>query len=403
VLIGVSGSIAAIEVPRIAREIIRHGADVRVVMSAEATRLLTPEAVEFATGHPPITTLTGAVEHVAFLGPGPDRADLLLLAPATANTIGKIAHGIDDTPVTSFASIALGAGVPILLAPAMHADMSRNPAVAESLAKLQGFGVGLIVPRAEEGEEKLPTPEEVAAEVLHRLARGPWAGRRILVIGGASREPIDEVRSVTNESSGATAVALASEAYHRGAKVSLWLGASEHTAPRYVSVLRWKSVRDLLARVHGDPGLPLPLDAIWVPAALSDFTLTPRKGKIGSHDRARLELSLVRAPKVLPELRRLAPAPTVLVAFKLESGVSRRALLARARELRQETGANWVVANAATNLGQSRGSWQLLPPRGAVRVLSGEKPQVAGELLDLVGAAVARSAATRKDSRPLRS
>ncbi|MCI4342299.1 MAG: hypothetical protein L3K11_08015, partial [Thermoplasmata archaeon] len=235
------------------------------------------------------------------------------------------------------------------------------------------------------------------------LARGPWAGRRILVIGGASREPIDEVRSVTNESSGATAVALASEAYHRGAKVSLWLGASEHTAPRYVSVLRWKSVRDLLARVHGDPGLPLPLDAIWVPAALSDFTLTPRKGKIGSHDRARLELSLVRAPKVLPELRRLAPAPTVLVAFKLESGVSRRALLARARELRQETGANWVVANAATNLGQSRGSWQLLPPRGAVRVLSGEKPQVAGELLDLVGAAVARSAATRKDSRPLRS
>ncbi|MGI0151348.1 MAG: flavoprotein, partial [Thermoplasmata archaeon] len=196
ILLGISGSIAAVEVIRIARELIRHGAHVRAVMSPEATRIVTPEAIHFATGTAPITRLTGEVEHVSWLGPGEDRADLLLLAPATANTLSKIAHGIDDTAVTSCASMALGGGVPVLVAPAMHEHMARNPAVKENLERLRGWRVELIPSRSEEGEEKLATPEEVAAAVLHRLARGPWVGRSVLVVGGASREPIDEVRSV---------------------------------------------------------------------------------------------------------------------------------------------------------------------------------------------------------------
>ena len=116
VLVGISGSIAAIEIPKIVRELIRHGAEVRAVMSPEAARLVTPEAVEFATGHPPILKLSGGVEHVTLLGPGEGQADLYLIAPATANTIAKIAHGIDDTPVTSCASVALGSRVPIVVA-----------------------------------------------------------------------------------------------------------------------------------------------------------------------------------------------------------------------------------------------------------------------------------------------
>jgi phosphopantothenoylcysteine decarboxylase / phosphopantothenate---cysteine ligase len=385
IILGVSGSIAAIEIPRIARELIRHGADVQAVLSAEATRILTPEAVEFATGHPPITTLTGAVEHVTHLGPGEGRADLLVLIPATANTIGKVAHGIDDTPVTSFASIALGGGVPVLVAPAMHADMGRNPAVRESLERLRSFGVGVISPRREEGEEKLPGPEEVAAEVLHRLATGPWAGRRVLVIGGASREPIDDVRSVTNESTGATAVALAAEAYYRGAEVSLWLGAAEVTPPSFVPVYRWRSVEELVEQVRGPPGLPSPLDAIWVPAALSDFTLARAPGKIESKGRDALDLHLQRAPKVLPELRKAAPRPAVLIAFKLAASPKPAELLRRARALRSESGADWVVANAASNLGSSEGAWWVLPPRGKVVHLTGTKSVVAGELLEVVG------------------
>ncbi|MCI4363807.1 MAG: bifunctional phosphopantothenoylcysteine decarboxylase/phosphopantothenate--cysteine ligase CoaBC [Thermoplasmata archaeon] len=385
IILGVSGSIAAVEVPRIARELIRHGAEVQAVLSSEATRLLTPEAVEFATGHPPITSLTGAMEHVTHLGPGEGQADLLLLVPATANTIGKIAHGIDDTPVTTFASIALGAGVPVLVAPAMHGDMGRNPAVRESLERLRSFGVGVISPRREEGEEKLPSPEEVAAEVLHRLASGPWAGRRVLVIGGASREPIDDVRSVTNESTGATAVALASEAYYRGAEVSLWLGAAEVAPPSFVPVFRWRSVQQLIDQVRGPPGLPAPLDAIWVPAALSDFTLTRAKGKIESRDREQLSLRLRRAPKVLPELRAAAPPPTLLIAFKLASTRRSSELVGRAIELRKESKADWVVANAPSNLASAEGSWWVLSPRGRPVRLAGSKREAAGELLDLVG------------------
>jgi phosphopantothenoylcysteine decarboxylase / phosphopantothenate---cysteine ligase len=171
ILVGVSGSIAAVEVPKIIRELIRHGADVRAVMSPEATRIITAEAIEFATGHPAVVQLTGNVEHVTFLGPGEDQADLYLIAPATANTLSKIAHGIDDTPVTSCASVALGGGVPMLVAPAMHAHMGQNPAVRESLDKLRGWGVGVITGAATEGEEKIASPEEVAAAVLHRDRR----------------------------------------------------------------------------------------------------------------------------------------------------------------------------------------------------------------------------------------
>ncbi|HEV2429865.1 MAG TPA: flavoprotein, partial [Thermoplasmata archaeon] len=168
VVLAVSGSIAAIEAPKIARELIRHGADVRAVMSPDATRIVTPEALTFATGHPTVVELTGGVEHVTLLGPGEGRADLLLVAPATANTLAKIAHGIDDTAVTSFASVALGGGVPVLVAPAMHGDMGRNPAIRESLDRLRAWGVEVVPPKMEEGEAKLAGPEEVAAAVLRR-------------------------------------------------------------------------------------------------------------------------------------------------------------------------------------------------------------------------------------------
>ena len=173
-----------------------------------------------------------------------------MIAPATANTISKIAHGIDDTPVTTCASVALGGGVPILLAPAMHSHMGLNPAVKENLEKLRGWGVGIVPSVSAEGEEKIAGPEAVAAAVLHHLASGPWLGRRVIVVGGASREPIDAVRSVTNESSGTTALALANQAYYRGAEVELWAGALEVGVPDWIPTTSWKGVEDLLALVR---------------------------------------------------------------------------------------------------------------------------------------------------------
>jgi len=385
VVIGVSGSIAAIELPKVIRELIRHGADVQAVMSPEAMRLVTPETLEFATGHPPITQLTGNVEHVTLLGPGPGRADLYLIAPATANTISKVAHGIDDTPVTSCASVALGGGVPMLIAPAMHSHMGVNPAVQENLEKLRGWGVGIIPGTSEEGEEKIASPDEVAAAVLHRLGTGPWKGRRVIVIGGAAREAIDEVRSLTNESSGTTAVALANQAYYRGAEVDLWAGPLQVPVPSWIPVTPWRSVDDVLALARRRRSDLEAAAAVLVPAALSDFTLERRPGKIPSREHESLTLTFRRAPKVLPELRRLAPRPTRLIAFKLEPGRTPAELEELGRRLGQETGADWVVANDVTSMGASHTNALVLPPSGGRHWIRGPKSEFAGKLLDDIG------------------
>ena len=402
ILVGVSGSIAAVEVPRIIRELIRHGADVRAVMSPEATRIITAEALEFATGHPPVVQLTGNVEHVTFLGPGEERADLYLIAPATANTISKIAHGIDDTPVTSFASVALGGGVPMLIAPAMHAHMGLNPAVRESLEKLRSWGVGVVQGASAEGEEKIATPEEVAAAVLHRIASGPWVGRRVVVIGGASHEPIDSVRSVTNESTGASAVAIATQAHYRGADVELWSGALRVPVPPFLRTVTWRGVADLLTLARRRGRDLARASAVIVPAALSDFTLDPRAGKIASRGASTLSLKLRRAPKVLPTLRTLAPSPTQLVAFKLLSGADEALLAEESRRLRAETRSDWVVGNDAATLGSATTEALVLPPTGAPHWIRGPKPEFAGALLDEIGARLPRAARAKCSHRERR-
>ncbi|HKV90070.1 MAG TPA: bifunctional phosphopantothenoylcysteine decarboxylase/phosphopantothenate--cysteine ligase CoaBC [Thermoplasmata archaeon] len=404
IVLGVSGSIAAIESPRIARELIRHGAEVHAVLSAEATRIVSEEALVFATGHPTVARLTGGVEHVTLLGPGEGRADLLLIAPATANTISKIAHGIDDTPVTSCASVALGGGVPILLAPAMHAHMGQNPAVRENLTKLQSWGVGIVAPEPSEGEEKIASPEEIAAATLHRLATGPWAGRRVLVVGGASRESIDEVRSVTNESSGETAVQLAVHAYHRGAEVELWAGALRVPVPRFVPTQSWRGVADLHVLIERSAGALGRTDVALVPAALSDFTLDRRPGKIPSRGTDSLRLELRRAPKVLPELRRRLPPPRRLIGFKLAAGQSPSALEGEARRLLADNGLDFVVANDVASVGGDRTKVAVVRTgASAATWLSGTKSEVAGALLELIGPDLVRDEPPGRPATPGRT
>jgi phosphopantothenoylcysteine decarboxylase/phosphopantothenate--cysteine ligase len=392
IVFGISGSIAAVEVPRIIRELLRHGAEVQAVMTAEAARIITPEAIQFATGHPPILQLSGDVEHVTLLGPGEARAAMMLIAPATANTISKIAHGIDDTAVTSCASVALGGGVPMLVAPAMHSLMGLNPAVRENLERLRSWGVGVLQGASTEGEEKIATPEEVAAAVLHRLADGPWAGRRVVVIGGASREKIDAVRSVTNESSGTMAVALATQAYNRGADVELWAGALQVSPPGWITQDRWGGVEDLMALARRRRADLAAAAAVFVPAALSDFTLDSRSGKIASRDHPQLTLSLRRAPKVLPTLRSLAPPPTRLVGFKLESGEDPIELEREGTRLRSETGADWVVANDASAMGATETNVLVLSAGSRGQWIRGPKTDVAGKLLDDLGREIANVA-----------
>ncbi len=155
IVLAVCGSIAAIEAPKLARELMRHGADVTCVLSESGRKIIHPWALECVTGKKAITEITGSCEHVRHCGDWEGRCDLLLISPATANTISKIAAGVDDSVVTTFASTALGAKMPIAVAPAMHASMMSNPFVRENIEKLRKAGVRFVQPREEEGKAKL--------------------------------------------------------------------------------------------------------------------------------------------------------------------------------------------------------------------------------------------------------
>ena len=152
---GVCGSIACIESPKIAREFMRHGAEVTVVMSKSAQKIITPWAFECITGKKTITEITGVCEHVEYCGEHKGRADFFVISPATANTLSKVANGIDDTAVTTFATTAIGSGMSVILAPAMHKSMYKNAFVSENLAKLEKSGIKIVKPEMEEGKAKL--------------------------------------------------------------------------------------------------------------------------------------------------------------------------------------------------------------------------------------------------------
>jgi phosphopantothenoylcysteine decarboxylase / phosphopantothenate---cysteine ligase len=374
IVLGVSGSIAAVEAVRTANELIRHGATVLPVMTPAAASLVTPLAMEYATGHPPVVHLSGAGEHVAWMD-GPERADLFLIAPATANTLSKIALGIDDTALTSIATVALGSGVPVVVAPAMHEVMGRHPILQRRLKDLASLGVTIVPPRLEEGKAKMATPEDLAEACIHRLAQGPWVGRRVLVVSGSTAEPVDPVRVLTNRSSGRMGVELAVAAHRAGADVTLWNAWGLVPLPNFVRVERFQTVRDALnlaqKRRIAD------FDAILVPAALGDFAPRPVRHKLSS-DTTPPPLALERLPKVIRALRKRAPK-AVVVAFKAESDA--RQLIARATERRSEYGAQLVVANTAEAFGAERAEVHLVDEARPRRV-RGAKAELAEAILE---------------------
>jgi phosphopantothenoylcysteine decarboxylase/phosphopantothenate--cysteine ligase len=375
IVLGITGSIAAVECFNLARELIRHGADVQAVMSPEALKLVTPDAMRFATGNEVITELDGRTQHVDLFGSYDDHADLLLIFPCTANTLSKMALGIDDTAVTTMSTIAIGGGVPVIVAPAMHASMLEHPAVKKNMNTLREMGVEFVGPRMEEKKAKVATVEEIAAAVARRLGPMDLAGRKVFVIGGASEEPIDDVRVITNRSTGETAVQLAMAAWLRGADVELWAGRMSHPVPSYIERRDFQSVRDLLDMVNGEAK-----DIVIVPAALSDYAARPSRGKIPSNlDSLRIDLEPL--PKVLPALRHSA---RVLVGFKAEVGPSDDELLRRARARMEEYGLDLIVANDLGKVSKGETSSFLLRSDGTVERYEGSKEGLAHRILDEV-------------------
>ncbi|HQM67205.1 MAG TPA: bifunctional phosphopantothenoylcysteine decarboxylase/phosphopantothenate--cysteine ligase CoaBC [Methanomassiliicoccales archaeon] len=371
IVLGITGSIAAVESFDLARDLMRHGARVVPVLTPEAQRLVTPCSLAFATGQEPIVELDGRAQHVSLLGDVQGRADLLLIAPATANTICKIACGIDDTPVTTMASVALGSGVPIVIAPAMHGAMFNNPMVAEGIERLRSAGVGFVGPRMEGRKAKIADREETVHAVIRRLSPGLMKGRRVLVIGGSSAEGIDDMRIVTNRGTGETAVALALAAYHEGADTELWMGRCTVPLPAFLRIRRFEAVGDLLEMVK-----EVDHDLVLVPAALSDFTFDRERGKLPSEAKA-TALQLKSVPKVLPSLKERCPK---VIGFKAESGLGEEGLIAEARASLKRYGLAAVAANDLKDVRPGSTRIVLVKARGR-KVLEGSKADVARMLI----------------------
>ncbi|MFQ5838417.1 MAG: bifunctional phosphopantothenoylcysteine decarboxylase/phosphopantothenate--cysteine ligase CoaBC [Thermoplasmata archaeon] len=375
IVLGVCGSIAAVETVKLARELIRHGADVYPVMTDAARIIIHPNALEFATGRVPVQQLDGSVQHVDLCG-SRGNADLLLLAPATANTISKMAQGIDDTAVTTFATTALGSGLPIIVAPAMDVSMYDHPILKENMEKLRGLNVEFVEPLLEEEKAKLADTEVLTAHVIRKLGPTDMKGKRVLIIAGATEEPLDDVRVLTNRSTGETGLELARAAFLRGATVDLWMGRCSVQIPSYLKTWRFQTTEQLLSRV-GEADH----DFCLVPAAISDYVPQREEGKIPSKAES-LILELKPNVQVLSRIREVCKH--VLVGFKLESQVQPDELIQRARTRMKELKLDYVVANDIGQVKEGRTEVILIDGRGRSKEFKGSKREVAWDLWSAV-------------------
>jgi phosphopantothenoylcysteine decarboxylase/phosphopantothenate--cysteine ligase len=343
VALGVTGSIAAVKVVELAHELRRQGADVRGVMTDNARNIVHPWAVQFATDNEVVTELTGNVEHVELCG-REGWADVLVIAPCTANTVGKIAGAVDDTPVTTCATTALGADVPVVIAPAMHEPMYDHPGVLEAIERVESWGVSFVDPRIEEGKAKIATEEAIATEVARASTPHTLAGTHVVVSAGATSESIDPIRTITNRASGKTGRAVAKACYVRGADVTL-----VHDGPEvpYAEVRAVESASEMLNAVRD--AIAQGADAFVSAAAVSDFTVDRQDEKIKSG--GELHLDLWPTPKLIDSVREQYPGLPI-VGFKAETGGDDEQMIREARRIRDRVDLAFVVANDADVMGK---------------------------------------------------
>ena len=378
IVLGVTGSIAAVESIKLARELIRQGATVYPVMTLAATRIIHPDALEFATSHKPVIQLTGQTEHVSWCGLVQDPVDLLLISPCTANTISKIARGIDDTPVTTCATTAIGSRVPILLVPAMHLSMYDHTIVQKNINICKTHGVLFIDPFITGNKAKLPEVNEIVETVIRAVGKRDLVDNKILVIGGATAEPIDDIRLLTNRSSGKTAISLCVNAFERGADVELWYGCATEPVPSYIPYKHFKTVTDLLKLIK-DKNVKH-FNSIIECAAIANYTPKKQKGKIPS-GKETLTIMCVQAPTILEALRLQAPHAAI-IAYKTEE--KKINVKKKTQQLLTKHHLDGAVGNTIAGFGARDNEIFIFTKNGKSSWKKGKKEELASFILDMI-------------------
>jgi phosphopantothenoylcysteine decarboxylase / phosphopantothenate---cysteine ligase len=389
IILGVTGGIAAYKSALIVRLLKQRGAEVQVMMTPDATRFISPLTLGTLSGRDvlieifPEDAQGGWTRHV-HLG---EWADLIVVAPATAQTVAKLAFGFCDSMLTA---TVLSARCPLLVCPAMDHEMYHNPATQGNLERLASFGHVIMPPEEGElasgivGDGRLPEPESVVARIADVLAgkNSSLAGRKVVITAGPTREAVDPVRYLTNHSSGKMGFALAQAARDRGAEVVLVSGPVSLPTPRGVKRVEVESADDMLAAVDDH----LDADLFVMAAAVSDFRpATVSDTKIKKAE-AELSLHLARTPDILAQVCARRSGNQVVVGFALETDDP----LENARRKLAEKDCDMIVLNNPRDEGAGFGTdtnrVTIVQPDGAAEELPLlEKRQVAHEILSRAG------------------
>ena len=383
IVLGITGSIAAYKAANIASELTQAGARVEVVMTESATRFITPLTLRSLTGRPVVTDMFEpateySLEHVALA----EAANVVVIAPATANTIAKLAAGIADDMLTC---TVLATNAPVILAPAMHASMLQNPVTQDNLAKLKARGFTIVEPgyghlaSGKAGWGRLADIETIIGTIKQVLGRkDDLSGKRIVVTAGGTQEPIDPVRHIGNRSSGKMGYAVAEAARDRGATVTLISAPTSLPEPVGTVVVQVQTASQMKEAVAKAAARA---DVLIMAAAVADYQpKDTAKNKI-KKETPDLTLELVRTPDILAEVK----GDFIRVGFAAES----ENLVANAKQKLQKKQLDLIIANDITSTGSGFGAdtnqVTLIDRKGKVENLPLlTKREVADRILDKV-------------------
>ena len=353
IVVGVTGSIAAYKTANLVSMLVKQRADVHVIMTRNACNFITPTTFETLTRHKCLVdtfdrNFEFQVEHVALA----KRADLFIIAPATANVIGKLSAGICDDMLTT---TVFATKVPVLLAPAMNTAMWENPVLQDNLQKLRRYGYRIIQPATgrlacgDTGSGKMPSEDILMQHILLNLASNKdMAGRRVLVTAGPTCEDIDPVRYITNHSSGKMGYALAKAARSMGAEVELVSGKTEIMPPYGVSTVFVSSAEEMYNAVLNRAQNA---DIIVMAAAVADYTPAEKAPQKIKKSEGEATLVLKRTKDILAKIGRDKTGAQVVVGFSMET----ENLLENSRKKLAEKNADMIVANSIADAGTGFG------------------------------------------------
>lgn len=354
VLLGVTGGIAAYKMADVASSLVKLGAKVHVLMTQNATNFINPITFETLTSNKCIIdtfdrNFDFKVEHISLA----KAADVVLIAPATADVIGKIANGIADDMLTT---TVMACKCPILISPSMNTNMYDNPIVRDNMNRLVHYGYKLIEPDSghlacgDSGKGKLPSPEALVNHIKHEIAfTKDLSGKKILITAGATQESIDPVRYITNHSTGKMGYALATMASYRGADVTLISGATTIAPPPFVNFIRIKSAADMFEAVKEHAASQ---DIIIKAAAVADYTpVSTADEKIKKKD-GDMSIPLKRTEDILKYLGENKPEGQFICGFSMET----ENMLENSRAKLERKNADMIVANNLKTAGAGFGT-----------------------------------------------